>query len=390
MPCGLRIIGTERHESRRIDRQLRGRSGRQGDPGASQFFLSLEDDLMRLFGSERIAKVMTTLGVQEGEVIQHPMVTKAIERAQKRVEAHNFDIRKHLLEYDDVMNQQREVIYAQRLNILEGGDLTRRDRRDLRRTSSSGSRRPAPTPATIQETWDLEGLKDDMRRTFLVDVDFSKTDVAGHHACDPPREPQEGRDAGLPAPGGAARPRSSCADVERLVFLQVVDKHWRDHLYELDRLSEGIGLRAYGQKDPLLEYKAEAFDMFMGADRVDPGGVGAAPVPRAGHGASGADEPRDRRDGHSIRTRARPRSRRGRRPTSTTPAPQFGSGSQSAAHRRPAGCRCARPDGAARRARTAETASGADPVKVDKKVGRNDPCPCGSGKKYKKCCGQDS
>ncbi|MBM3150368.1 MAG: preprotein translocase subunit SecA, partial [Chloroflexi bacterium] len=156
MPCGLRIVGTERHESRRIDRQLRGRSGRQGDPGSSQFFIALEDDLMRIFGSERIARVMTTLGVREGDVIEHPLVTKAIERAQKRVELHNFDIRKHLLEYDDVMNQQRTVIYAQRLNTLEGGDLSG-EVAEICRDIVERKVRARTDGRELPEQWDLEG-----------------------------------------------------------------------------------------------------------------------------------------------------------------------------------------------------------------------------------------
>ncbi|MFH1502472.1 MAG: preprotein translocase subunit SecA, partial [Candidatus Eisenbacteria bacterium] len=261
IPCGLRILGTERHDARRIDRQLRGRSGRQGDPGASQFFISLEDDLMRLFGSERIAKVMTTLGVQEGEVIQHPMVTKAMERAQKRVEGHNFDIRKHLLEYDDVMNQQREVIYAQRLNTLEGGDL-RSEVEEIFDDIIGRLVESHTNASDIQETWNLDGLRDEMRRIFLVDIDFGKTDVAAitqdalrenlRKAADVTYARREEQ----LTPGLMRR-------LERLVFLQVIDRQWRDHLYELDRLKEGIGLRAYGQKNPLLEYKSEAFDMFM-------------------------------------------------------------------------------------------------------------------------------
>ncbi|MBD3349480.1 MAG: preprotein translocase subunit SecA, partial [Candidatus Eisenbacteria bacterium] len=234
MPCGLRILGTERHDARRIDRQLRGRSGRQGDPGASQFFISLEDDLMRLFGSERIAKVMTTLGVQEGEVIQHPMVTRAIERAQRRVEAHNFEIRKHLLEYDDVMNQQREVIYSQRLNTLEGADM----REEVLEIFGDIIQRLVDShtsPTEIQEKWNLSGLREEMRRIFLVDIDFSESDVT--------TITQEGLRDNLMKAARLAYDRREqqlgpelMRKVERLVFLQVIDRKWRDHLYELDRL----------------------------------------------------------------------------------------------------------------------------------------------------------
>ena len=372
MPCGLRIVGTERHESRRIDRQLRGRSGRQGDPGASQFFISLEDDLMRLFGSERIAKVMTTLGIREGEVIQHPMVTKAIGRAQKRVEMHNFDIRKHLLEYDDVMNQQREVIYAQRLNILEGGDLRGEiseimgeivDRLVKSRTDAND----------LPETWDLGGLKEEFRNTFLVEVDFEKTDVTGltqaglvenltkaAHFAHERREEQLGPEL--------------MRKLERLAFLQVIDRNWRDHLYELDRLKEGIGLRAYGQKNPLLEYKSEAFDMFMGMiENIQEESIrllfraqiAAPPEPSQRVKVEAAKHP----DARSASREA------AASPQNATPVPEFGTPAAQSVSRPPP------PEGGA---------APKTPVTKDRKVGRNDPCPCGSGKKYKKCCGRNA
>jgi preprotein translocase subunit SecA len=384
-PCGLRIIGTERHDSRRIDRQLRGRSGRQGDPGASQFFISLEDDLMRLFGSERIAKVMTTLGVQEGEVIMHPMVTRAIERAQKRVETHNFDIRKHLLEYDDVLNQQREVIYAQRLNILSGGDL-RGEIAEIFDDVVDRITEARTDTGDIAETWDFEGMNEDMRSTFLVDVDFSKTDVSA---------------VTLPALRENLKKAATLAyerreeqltpelmrRLERLVFLQVVDKHWRDHLYELDRLREGIGLRAYGQKNPLLEYKSEAFDMFMAMiESIQEESVQllfraqvTAPPEQTSRVTEGrAFHP----DAQAASQAAQPPPS----PTSTTPPPQFGGdggGPPAGGLPLPPGRRGGRAGGDAAAPRRA-------PVKREKKVGRNDPCPCGSGKKYKKCCGRDS
>ncbi len=387
VPCGLRIIGTERHESRRIDRQLRGRSGRQGDPGASEFFISLEDDLMRLFAPERIAKVMTTLGVPEGEVIQHPLVTKAIERAQRRVEGHNFDIRKHLLEYDDVMNQQREVIYSQRLNILEGGDL----REEMSEIFDDIVERLVDRhidTGEIQEKWDLAGLRQAMLRTFLVDVDFSKADVAGLT--------REGLIANL---GGAAwnsyerREEQITPEImrklERLVFLQVLDKGWRDHLYELDRLKEGIGLRAYGQKEPLLEYKREAFDLFMtiietiqeeSVQLLFRAQIQQPPRPAqrvVGQQASHPDAP-------AAAQTSRPMD--GGTSTSSTPVPEFGApapqGGRTAAGATP---------GLAGRTRAAEQGDRpkGTPVHRTDKAGRNDPCPCGSGKKYKKCCGKD-
>jgi preprotein translocase subunit SecA len=384
MPCGLRIIGTERHDSRRIDRQLRGRSGRQGDPGASQFFISLEDDLMRLFGSERISKVMTTLGVQEGEVIMHPMVTKAIERAQKRVEMHNFDIRKHLLEYDDVMNQQREVIYAQRLNILSGGDL----REEIAEVFDDVIDRIATArtdTGDIAETWDFDGLNDDMRSTFLIDIDFSKADKSGITL--PSLKENLNKAAAL---AYQRREEQLTPEImrrlERLVLLQVIDKHWRDHLYELDRLKEGIGLRAYGQKNPLLEYKAEAFEMFMSmiesiqeesAQLLFRAQIAAPPRPSAKVTGGQAHHPDARAASQTAASR-----------TSSTPAPQFGE---------PAGPATGAPQGGmplpqGRRQAAVDQDGGAprrDPVRKKEKVGRNDPCPCGSGKKYKKCCGRN-
>jgi preprotein translocase subunit SecA len=366
MPCGLRIVGTERHEARRIDRQLRGRSGRQGDPGASQFFISLEDDLMRLFGSERIAKVMTTLGVRDGEVIQHPMVTRAIERAQKRVEMHNFDIRKHLLEYDDVMNQQRSVIYAQRLNILEGGDLADEiseifddivDRTVARRTDAGD----------IAEKWDLDGLREDMRRVFLVDIDFSDVDLSAM-TQDALRENL--RKAAALSYGRREEQLGPelMRRVERLVLLQVIDRHWRDHLYELDRLKEGIGLRAYGQKNPLLEYKSEAFDMFMSMIEsiqeesiqfLFRAQIAQPPPPSEAVGQARAYHPEAQGAAESAAA------------GQTAGGRDFGAP--------PAAARGAAPDSGQEKPR---------PVRKDQKVGRNDPCPCGSGKKYKKCCGR--
>jgi preprotein translocase subunit SecA len=388
MPCGLRIIGTERHDSRRIDRQLRGRSGRQGDPGASQFFISLEDELMRLFGSERIAKVMTTLGVQEGEVIMHPMVTKAIGRAQKRVETHNFDIRKHLLDYDDVLNQQRQVIYAQRLNILSGGDL--KDEISGIFDDVVGRIITAHTDTShISEAWDFEGLNEEMRRMFLIDVDFSKADVTGITLDTLKANLNKAAALAYEHREEQVTPELM-RRVERLVLLQVIDKHWRDHLYELDRLREGIGLRAYGQKNPLLEYKAEAFDLFMNmiesiqeesAQLLFRAQITAPPQPTSRVSDGRAHHP----DAEVASHAATPS------PTSTTPTPQFGAEAPGSTGRpSPGGLPLPpgrRPGTAAR-----DGGSGArrDPVKKDKKVGRNDPCPCGSGKKYKKCCGRDA
>jgi len=387
MPCGLRIIGTERHEARRIDRQLRGRSGRQGDPGASQFFISLEDDLMRLFGSERIAKVMSTLGVREGEVIQHPMVTRAIERAQKRVETYNFGIRKSLIEYDDVMNQQREVIYAQRLNILEGGDL--RDEINEIFEDIIGRLVDRYTAAgESPEDWDIEGLRHDLRRIFLIDVDFSKADPAS-------MTPEALRENLHKAATVAYERREQevtpelMRRLERLVFLQTIDKHWRDHLYELDRLKEGIGLRAYGQRNPLLEYKSEAFDMFMNMiESIQEEAVQylfraqvTAPPPEATRvRAERAYHPDAQGSSRAALGAPDAAGAAATGSTSATTPPVFGAPSGS---RESVVGRTGRREGNVDQAKR-------QPLRKGKKIGRNDPCPCGSGKKYKKCCGRNA
>ncbi|MGH7540978.1 MAG: preprotein translocase subunit SecA, partial [Gemmatimonadota bacterium] len=266
-PCGLQILGTERHESRRIDRQLRGRSGRQGDPGASAFFLSLEDDLMRLFMPERVAKVMDKLGVEEGEVIAHPWITKSIERAQKRVEMQNFDARKKLLEYDDVMNQQREVIYDLRLYALEGGEDLKGETWEMIEEGLRDALLEFVPPGSHAEQWDLPGLRERLLIEYLLHADFL---------------PSEG-DGGVPESWGSPadaldaivehaheafhRKLESFGDlweqVLRFIVLSVIDEKWKDHLYDLDHLRDTIRYRAYGQRDPLIEYKKEAYEMFV-------------------------------------------------------------------------------------------------------------------------------
>ena len=369
IPCGLHIVGTERHEARRIDRQLRGRSGRQGDPGSSRFFLSLEDDLMRLFGGERVSALMERMGVQEGEVIEHDFVTKAIERAQKRVEAHNSEIRKHLLEYDDVMTQQREVIYGIRNQILQGGNLAE-EIQGLIDTVVEVRLAPAASGPKGRGLDDepapglQEGLEE-LERVFLTPF------------------PRGGPDRGAaPAEGlveeakriarEAYRTReqewgeSLSREIERQIYLRVIDDHWKDHLYEIDLLRGGIGLRAYGQKDPLLEYKAEAYDMFeklmqqLAEDtlrllmRLQ---VQAAPPPAAPAFPAG---------GQLVHT-----------PLQGFAAP-VAAGAGVMPRARPAGPPAGTP-GSAGAPRTI--------TRAEEKVGRNDPCPCGSGRKYKHCHG---
>src|SRR5262249_22582787 len=261
---GLHILGTERHESRRIDRQLRGRAGRQGDPGSSRFHLSLEDDLMRLFGSERISGLMQRMGVQEGEVIEHPLVTGAISRAQKRVEAHNFDIRKHLLEYDNVMNQQRTVVYDLRNKALSSQDISEAvleaiEDAVLDRLAKYAGPAPGEGAQVHREEWNLKGLADEL--SYLLMTPATQADFE----TDSRAELQE---KALAAGQRAYRAREQeftaplMRDLERHLYLYTIDEHWRDHLYELDHLKGGIGLRAYGQRDPLIEYKKEAYELF--------------------------------------------------------------------------------------------------------------------------------
>ena len=350
VPCGLRIIGTERHEARRIDRQLRGRTGRQGDPGSSRFFLSLEDDLMRLFGSDRIASIMDRLGVQEGEVIRHSMVTKAIERAQKRVEAQNFSIRKHLLEYDNVMNQQREVIYDRRSAVLEGADL-RAEVLDLIKFVVESKVEAHTDAATYPEAWDLAGLKQDLLRTFLVDVRFDQkdlTELKQEHLKEnlykmalqiyDHKEKMLGEEL--------------MRQLERYAMLRTIDEKWKEHLYDLDQLKTGIGLRAYGQRDPLIEYKKEAFALFtqmlQAIDEETLELIFKLQVEER-------ERPRRREPERAMR--AIHQSTVGMGYADTQPAEQVAPGKPKPVRR------------------------------TGKKVGRNDPCPCGSGKKYKKCCG---
>ena len=269
MECGgLHIVGSERHESRRIDRQLRGRAGRQGDPGASQFFLSLEDDLMRLFGSERIAKLMDRMGAQDGEVLAHPLITRSIEQAQKRVEAQNFQSRKRLLEYDDVMNQQREVIYSLRAFALEGGEELKAEA--LKMIDRGVQRRVEQALATFDrpEEWDFEYVQQDLLMHFMLQVpeftgDVKPTSMESAQAF--------ARDAGTAAFQNKLAGLDSVTDESgsgfgnrllALVMLNVLDEKWKDHLYDLDQLRASIQYRAWGQKDPLIEYKQDAYTMF--------------------------------------------------------------------------------------------------------------------------------
>ena len=337
---GLHIIGTERHESRRIDNQLRGRSGRQGDPGSSRFFCSLEDDLMRLFGSDNIAGIMDKLGLEEDVPIEHNMVTRSLESAQKRVESRNFDIRKHVLEYDDVMNQQREVIYRQRMQVLTGENLKEVVLQMITDTVESAVEVYAPN-GVIPEEWGLKGLLNNAEQVFLPEHELEAEEL---HALQLEELEDMGREAlkefllekALAA--YEARETELGAEVlrelERMVLLRMVDEKWMDHLDAMDQLREGIGLRAYGQKNPLVEYKFEGYDMFQNmidALRED--------VVRYVFRVNVVQAPQQQRQ--IVENKYQ------------------------------------------------EDAAKV-PVRREAKIGRNEPCPCGSGKKYKKCCGKAS
>jgi preprotein translocase subunit SecA len=381
-PCGLVIIGTERHEARRIDRQLRGRSGRQGDPGQSIFYLSLEDDLMRLFGSDRIARIMDRTGAEEGEVITHPWVTAAIGQAQKRVELQNFQARKRLLQFDDVMNQQREVIYSQRLYALEGGEELKAEA--VRMIDNAVARIADGMIAEYDDPgqWDRALIETEFLQKFLISVPgvtdphkvrsrdelVSAAQQAGREAFQQKLAYLKDIEAKTGIPKLAEQALAQ-------ITIGVVDDKWRDHLYDLDQLREGIYYRAWGQKDPLVEYKQEAFEMFKGlmddlqttfAERwlklqieVGPPAPRGAPSPSV-TGPIG---------GHPKR-----------QPPLTASKPAADGLVTSGNPPPPSVQRAAGGGGGG----VSEPAFGANPYAG---VGRNDPCPCGSGKKFKKCHG---
>jgi preprotein translocase subunit SecA len=342
---GLHILGTERHESRRIDNQLRGRAGRQGDPGSSRFYLSLEDDLMRIFASERVSQLMLKLGMEEGIPIEHGMVTRAIANAQKKVEAHNFEIRKQLLEYDDVMNKQREVIYQHRRAVLAGENLSD-DLREMMGTLVESALTVYCPAEQYPEEWDMKGLAEMMQGQFGLDITQGKQD-GGESLRD------VGRDALLEDLKAQVRDAYDRKEkelgpelmrfLEKNFMLQVIDHHWKDHLLGMDHLRDGIGLRGYGQKDPLIEYKREGYDLFAGMmERIKSDTIERLFLVQA--------------------------VREGER--SAPPPPVL-----------------SRPQPKLTLNRGEEPVSAPTVHRTDDKVGRNDPCPCGSGKKYKKCHG---
>ncbi len=346
VPCGLHIIGTERHDARRIDRQLRGRSGRQGDPGSSRFYLSVEDNLMRLFGSERIAVAMERAGVEEGEPLYHPLLTKTIGTAQKRVEDHHFGIRKRTLDYDDVVNKQREVIYTLRRRILEGRDL-KNHILGLMEEAIEDKLDEVCSEELHTEEWDLALLRGWFMTTFPATLQADELEAAAR---------ESGRD-GLSdvlrfGVEKAYETREEQYEpeqmqlLERFVLLSHLDTAWKEHLRSLDTLREGIGLRSYGQRDPLVEYKKEAFEAF--SEMIDL--VNSDVVNRFFR--------------YRLTRETAERARRRQESFANSPEPDAG-------------------PGAPRRQKTTPRVKRDS---VGKKLGRNDPCPCGSGKKYKKCC----
>jgi preprotein translocase subunit SecA len=373
---GLHILATERHEARRIDNQLRGRAGRQGDPGSSRFYLSLEDDLMRIFGSDRISGLMLKLGMEEGVPIEHGMVTKSIERAQRQVEAQNFAVRKHLLEYDDVMNKQRKAVYDMRRMILEGKDTRdyilnlAKEVLDWYFESYTGGEDP--------EKWNLDGLRVAMRDTYGLDIPVGDLQKMGHAEMEAAFS--EGIKTKYEEKERQIGPELMLFH-ERMIMLQIVDSQWKDHLYALDHLKEGIGLRGYGQRDPLVEYKKESFTMFQALmDRIDEEILRwvflyqAGPPPAAEETTAKVAQVELAGVGASTRAAA-PRRASQTGITFNNPGEML-TGSRSALG-------AAEPE----EAHGGHDASVETVRREGKKVGRNDPCPCGSGKKYKKCHG---
>ncbi|MDT8436073.1 MAG: preprotein translocase subunit SecA [Gemmatimonadota bacterium] len=395
-PCGLQILGTERHESRRIDRQLRGRAGRQGDPGSSRFFLSLEDDLMRLFGSDRVARVMDKLGAEEGEVIVHSWMTKSIERAQRRVELQNFEARKRLLEYDDVMNQQREVVYDLRLFALEGGEDLKGEAWEMIERSVRLDVARIVLPGSDLDQWDLKALRERLLLDYFVVASFLDVDDAPGEL--PWADTDELTDAVVRFVHDGFRHKleSFGENWERVlsfVVLSVIDEKWKEHLYDLDHLRTSIHYRSYGQKDPLVEYKKEAYEAFVDlmadirrsvANLLFRAQLDTRPVLRAPR-VSSLSGPSDVTGTGVAGPAAAPAA--GRR---TAPAASgTGVAATALADERPAETLTGIAPDAARAARPAPAvpSGGAGLGPEYENVGRNDPCPCGSGRKFKKCHG---
>ena len=357
---GLHIVGTERHESRRIDNQLRGRSGRQGDAGSSRFYLSLEDNLMRIFASERIGNIMQKLGMEEGEAIEHSLVTRAIENAQRKVEGHNFDVRKHLLEYDDVANDQRKVIYEQRDEVMDAEEVSETVTA-MREDAVETLMGEYVVPGSLDDSWDLEGASEAMKEQFDLDIDLKakleaepdldEEDIntfATEQLAEKYRQTEE-------MAGGETLRR-----FEKFVLLKLLDDHWKDHLASMDHLRQSVSLRGYAQKNPKQEYKRESFELFSAMlDEYKKDVVGTLAKVQV-------RDPEEVAEAEAQAEAARPQQvtyehAAAASPTASAPPEQDES---------------------------AEVASEETFVRDQPKVGRNDPCWCGSGKKFKRCHGQ--
>ena len=331
---GLKIIGTERHESRRIDNQLRGRSGRQGDPGESRFYISLEDDLMRLFGSERLMGVFNALGVADGEQIEHKMLSSAIEKAQKKIESNNFGIRKNLLEYDQVMNEQREIIYGERRRVLDGESMRDTIYNMITEYVENTADKFASSEVHADD-WDIKGL------TVTLHDEIPQLEVPSAEECRKMNQKElkhllkekavkayEAKEAEFPE-------AEQLREVERVVLLKVIDARWMDHIDDMEQLRQGIGLQAYGQRDPLVEYKMTGYDMFGAMTNA----IAETTIRTLFH----------------IRVEQKVEREEVAKVTGTNKD---------------------------------ESAVRAPKKREEKKIYPNDPCPCGSGKKYKQCCGR--
>jgi preprotein translocase subunit SecA len=353
---GLHVIGTERHESRRIDNQLRGRQGRQGDPGSSRFFVSLEDDLMRLFASDRIIGLMDKLGMEEGQVLEHPWLSKALENAQRRVESHNFEIRKHLLEYDDVMNRQREVIYNIRRAILESDNVKGRIIEAIEDVAL-GLVEQYFTAGTPDGEVDSEGLRVYLQTKCGYELKLSKEEIVSLEAG-PFGEYLRGELAASYDLKEREIDQIHLRRLEKMLLLHVIDSKWKDHLYAMDQLKDGISLRSYAQRDPLIEYKKEGFHMFqMMYSSINQEVVEII---------------------FKLQPVNQPRGPQG----------VFSAVPKRFVHQDVSGYADVRPPAGVASVAPADRAALAPEHNAGPKVGRNDPCPCGSGKKYKKCCGQ--
>jgi preprotein translocase subunit SecA len=385
---GLHIVATERHESRRIDNQLRGRAGRQGDPGSSKFFLSLQDDLLRIFGGERMQNLMLRLGMEEDVPIESGLITKRIAKAQEAVEMQNFEARKHLLEYDDVMNKQRKAVYGMRRQLLEGIDQKERVMEMVQGIVDQFIDMRCPDDKH-PDTWDLVTLRNDVLSSFGTKIDLvelgDKTRLEMSDAILEwlKQKYQEKEDM-----VGADVMRQT----ERIVMLQVIDNQWKDHLLTMDELKQGIGNRAYGQKDPLVEYKKESFELFTAMmDRIEDETVrylyflqvstNAGPIlpfPEEGEedgDGAGNGEPSGS-GGGDLRGGTAEAAEEQRRAAAKAQMVDFTRNIERKKDKELAALQMGGDD-----------SSGPKTVAVGQKVGRNDPCPCGSGKKYKKCHG---